>query len=87
MANYIERTQLHEISSEKFAQFKFHFKDDYIEPVQVSPAHIDDSDEEELCHFERKLIYPKSAISKDSEWVTIVQHDENKQGVFVEQCV
>lgn len=83
----VEQTHFHNISSEKFAQFKFHFKDDYLEPVQVSPAHMANEDEEEMCRSERKLIYPKRAMSKDSEWLTIAQYGENKQGIFVEQCL
>ncbi|XP_018789230.1 PREDICTED: protein spaetzle-like [Bactrocera latifrons] len=83
VANKTESGIINSLEQTKLAQFKF--KDDYIE--QASSAHIADADEIEMCRSVRKLIYPHRAVSKNSEWLTILQTAQNKQGVYVEQCV
>ncbi|XP_053946150.1 protein spaetzle-like [Anastrepha ludens] len=85
--NYLERTQLHKVSGEKFAQFKMYFRDDYTELSAMSLAHYTQLEEEDYCDSQTQLEYPKSAQTKDSKWVLVVQYGDNKQGISMEQCV
>lgn len=47
---------------------------------------IDVTDDVPLCVSVEQIIYPKSAENKDSEWKTIVNQDNFKQGVRIEKC-
>ncbi|XP_053946605.1 protein spaetzle isoform X1 [Anastrepha ludens] len=84
--NYMEATHLDRISPEKFAQFKPYFRDDLVQPQNVTQRMNSEPLEEYYCSSTSHLIYPKSAETKESKWLLVVQHEEHKQGILVEQC-
>ncbi|XP_017473041.1 PREDICTED: protein spaetzle isoform X1 [Rhagoletis zephyria] len=84
--NYLEQTQLHNISLENLAQFPAHFRDDYTGDTAVRSMHYTDSDEFDYCDSITRLVYPQSAETKDSKSVLVVQRGGNKQGILIEEC-
>ncbi|XP_036323752.1 protein spaetzle isoform X4 [Rhagoletis pomonella] len=84
--NYLEATQLDKISAEKFDKFRPYFKDDLVQPQNVTQRMNSEPLEEYYCSSTSHLIYPKSAETKESKWLLVVQHDEHRQGILVEQC-
>ncbi|XP_028896014.2 protein spaetzle-like [Zeugodacus cucurbitae] len=83
--NYLEATQLDKIDPQQFEQFSSYFKDDFIQPLNVTNR-MEEEGEENFCNSRARMIYPKSVETKDSKWVLVVQHAQYRQGVLVEQC-
>ncbi|XP_054088341.1 protein spaetzle-like [Zeugodacus cucurbitae] len=77
--NYIEATRLDKIDPEQFAKFKEYFKDD-LEQTQMVATRMDVGDSK------TKIIYPEGAESEDSKWLLVVQDEQHKQGVLIEEC-
>ncbi|XP_011182427.2 protein spaetzle-like [Zeugodacus cucurbitae] len=77
--NYIEATRLDKIDPEQFAKFQEYFKND-LEQTQMVATRMDVGDSK------TKVIYPEGAESEDSKWLLVVQHEQLKQGVLVEEC-
>ncbi|XP_011182426.1 protein spaetzle-like [Zeugodacus cucurbitae] len=80
--NYIEATRLDKIDPEQFAKFQEYFKDD-LEQKQMVETRMEI---EKPCSTKTKMIYPEGAMSEDSTWLLVVQHEQHKQGVLVEEC-
>ncbi|XP_070073286.1 protein spaetzle isoform X10 [Drosophila takahashii] len=68
---------------DKFAKF---FVSDFL-PTDVS-SRVGDYDKEEkfLCKSTRRLMYPKKGQKTDKTWQLIVNNDEFKQGIQIEEC-
>ncbi|KAH8363329.1 hypothetical protein KR084_008448 [Drosophila pseudotakahashii] len=68
---------------DKFAKF---FVSDLL-PTDVS-SRVGDSDKEEkfLCKSTRRLMYPKKGQKTDKTWQLIVNNEEFKQGIQIEEC-
>ncbi|XP_011214878.2 protein spaetzle-like [Bactrocera dorsalis] len=86
VTNYLEATQLNKFSREEFEKFKPYFKDDFVQPVNVTNRMNDDIDDSYYCESKTRLVYPKVAETVESKWLMVVQHEQYKQGVLVEQC-
>ncbi|XP_012154999.1 uncharacterized protein LOC105664590 [Ceratitis capitata] len=76
------------IRSEQFDEFKDDFKDDLlpVEEVIASRMDIEEPVVETTCTSKSTLIYPESAQSKDGKWLLVVQQEDFKQGVLIEEC-
>ncbi|XP_033165868.1 protein spaetzle isoform X12 [Drosophila mauritiana] len=64
-----------------FAKF---FSND-LQPTDVS-SRVGGSDERFLCRSIRKLVYPKKGMRADDTWQFIVNNDEYKQAIQIEEC-
>nr|AAF98124.1 spatzle alternatively spliced isoform 11.32 [Drosophila melanogaster] len=64
-----------------FAKF---FSND-LQPTDVS-SRVGGSDERFLCRSIRKLVYPKKGLRADDTWQLIVNNDEYKQAIQIEEC-
>uniref|UniRef100_A0A0A1X3M5 Protein spaetzle n=1 Tax=Zeugodacus cucurbitae TaxID=28588 RepID=A0A0A1X3M5_ZEUCU len=84
--NYEESTGLNQIDSQNFEKFKSYFKDDILQTPNITQRMNTDPQEEYYCSSTPQLIYPKSAETKESKWMLVVQHPNHKQGILVEQC-
>ncbi|XP_012156186.1 protein spaetzle isoform X2 [Ceratitis capitata] len=84
--NYAELAGLDDISPESFEQFKSYFKDDHLQPINVTQRMNSEPLEEYLCPSSSRLIHPKTAEAKGSKWVTLVQDANHQQGIVVELC-
>lgn len=42
--------------------------------------------ESTMCDIMRDVIYPKTGLTKDNDWLFIVNSDKYQQGVVVERC-
>ncbi|CAL7943116.1 unnamed protein product [Xylocopa violacea] len=47
---------------------------------------IDVADDTPLCLSTEEVVYPRKAMNKEKEWLTVINQDEFKQGVRVEKC-
>ncbi|XP_016951465.1 protein spaetzle isoform X6 [Drosophila biarmipes] len=56
------------------------------QPTDVSSRVGGDSDELYLCKSTRRIIYPKKGQKSDNTWQLIVNDDEYKQGIQIEEC-
>ncbi|XP_052834755.1 protein spaetzle isoform X6 [Drosophila gunungcola] len=67
----------------KFAKF---FLDD-LQPTDVS-ARVGSPDDDEvfLCKTNRRIMYPKKGQRADNTWQLIVNNEEYKQGIQIEEC-
>lgn len=83
--NYLESSQLDKIDPQQFEQFSSYFKDDFMQPFNVTNR-MNEEAEENFCNSKSRIIYPKSVETKESKWVLVVQHERHRQGVLVEQC-
>ncbi|XP_050328590.1 protein spaetzle-like [Bactrocera neohumeralis] len=83
--NYLASSQLDKIDPQQFEQFSSYFKDDFMQPLNVTNR-MNEEAEENFCNSKRRIIYPKSVETKESKWVLVVQHERHRQGVLVEQC-
>ncbi|XP_036343631.1 protein spaetzle-like [Rhagoletis pomonella] len=83
--NYAEATQLDKIDAEQFELFKSYFQDDIIKPQNVA-SRMQVEAEKPSCNSKSRIIYPKGAVSKEAKWLLVVQHEQHKQGVLVEEC-
>lgn len=86
VTNYSEATQLNQFNTDDFEKFKSYFKNDFVEPIDVSNRMSDEVDEIYFCDCKTRLVYPKVAQTMESKWLMVVQHEQYKQGVLVEQC-
>lgn len=84
--NYLESSRLDKIDENKFEKFKSYFKDDLVQPPNITQRMNSEPQEEYYCSSTSHLIYPKSAETKESKWLLVVQHENHKQGILVEQC-
>ncbi|XP_026839664.1 protein spaetzle isoform X12 [Drosophila erecta] len=64
-----------------FAKF---FSNEF-QPTDVGPR-LGDADERFLCSSTRRLVYPRKGIVADNTWQYIVNNDEYKQAIQVEEC-
>lgn len=61
----------------------------YLATVDAIPdivQRVDTTDDAPLCLSSEQVIYPKSAESKNKEWLFIVNQENFKQGVRIETC-
>ncbi|XP_054088339.1 protein spaetzle-like [Zeugodacus cucurbitae] len=86
VTNYLEATQLNKFKTEEFEKFKSYFKDDFVQPISLASRMSEDADETYFCNSKARLVYPKVAETVESKWLMVVQHEQYKQGVLVEQC-
>ncbi|XP_017486652.1 PREDICTED: protein spaetzle-like [Rhagoletis zephyria] len=84
--NYAEATQLDKIDAEQFELFKSYFQDDIIIKPQNVASRMQVEAENPSCNSKSRIIYPKGALSKEAKWLLVVQHEQHKQGVLVEEC-
>ncbi|XP_019848452.1 protein spaetzle isoform X3 [Bactrocera dorsalis] len=84
--NYLESSRLDKIDENNFEKFKSYFKDDVVPPPDITQRMNSDPQEEYYCSSRSHLIYPKSAETMESKWLLVVQHENHKQGILVEQC-
>uniref|UniRef100_A0A0K8UYD8 Protein spaetzle n=2 Tax=Bactrocera latifrons TaxID=174628 RepID=A0A0K8UYD8_BACLA len=84
--NYLESSRLDKIDEDNFEKFKSYFKDDVVPPPDITQRMNSDPQEEYYCTSRSHLIYPKSAETMESKWLLVVQHENHKQGILVEQC-
>nr|XP_014098347.2 protein spaetzle isoform X3 [Bactrocera oleae] len=84
--NYLESSRLDTIDEDNFDKFKSYFKDDVVPPPDITQRMNSGPQDEYYCSSTSHLIYPKSAETKESKWLLVVQHENHKQGILVEQC-
>ncbi|XP_046822835.1 protein spaetzle isoform X2 [Vespa crabro] len=61
----------------------------YLATVDTIPdivQRVDTTDDAPLCLSSEQVIYPKSAESKNKEWLFIVNQENFKQGIRIETC-
>ncbi|XP_036675615.3 protein spaetzle isoform X11 [Drosophila suzukii] len=56
------------------------------QPTDVSSRVGGDPDEMYLCKSNRRLIFPKKGQKSDNTWQLIVNDEEYKQGIQIEEC-
>lgn len=78
--NYPDLSGLKDVLARRFANF---FSDEQ-QPTEVG-LRIND-DEQYLCNSHVRLLYPKSGLRVDSTWQYIVNTDDFKQGILIEEC-
>lgn len=78
--NYPDLSGLKDVLARRFANF---FSDEP-QPTDVN-LRIND-DEQYLCNSHVRLLYPKSGLKVDSTWQYIVNTEDFKQGILIEEC-
>ncbi|XP_012154996.1 protein spaetzle-like [Ceratitis capitata] len=86
VANYLEAAQLNKFTKDDFEKFRPYFKDDFVQETPIANRMSDEIDESYYCESRTRLIYPKLAETVESKWLMVVQHQQYKQGIVVEQC-
>ncbi|XP_070490478.1 protein spaetzle isoform X2 [Chironomus tepperi] len=73
------------IKSLNLDKFELFFGSEYEETLGLRF----DADEEGLCSSRRRTIFPKTAMTWNGSWLTIINNDDDKyrQGIVVEECV
>lgn len=80
--NYPDLSALKQKLAGKFAKF---FNDD-LQPTDVSARVGSVDDEAFLCKTNRRILYPKKGMKADNTWQLIVNDEDFKQGVQIEEC-
>ncbi|XP_017082998.2 protein spaetzle isoform X4 [Drosophila eugracilis] len=62
---------------------KFFFND--LQPTEVS-SRSDVAEERFFCKSTRRLMYPKKGMKTDNTWQLIVNNDDYKQAIQIEEC-
>ncbi|KAH8283893.1 hypothetical protein KR054_004670, partial [Drosophila jambulina] len=81
--NYPDLSALKQKLAGKFARF---FNDDLVQPTDVSARVGSAEDEVSLCRTKRHILYPKKGLKADNSWQLIVNDEEFKQGIQIEEC-
>ncbi|KAH8232360.1 hypothetical protein KR032_004700, partial [Drosophila birchii] len=81
--NYPDLSALKQKLAGKFARF---FNDELIQPTDVSARVGSADDEVFLCRTNRRILYPKKGLKADNSWQLIVNDEEFKQGIQIEEC-
>jgi hypothetical protein len=72
-------------SKDELTKYSLFFDDDAT--VEVGPRLGGDSTTEQgLCDSRIRTIYPKTAENKHGVWKTVVNNDQFRQGINVEEC-
>ncbi|XP_026850564.1 protein spaetzle isoform X2 [Drosophila persimilis] len=80
--NYPDLSLIKGKLSQNFSNF---FSDPEPVPVDIS-SRLGPNDEVFLCRSRRRYLYPKSGLKSDNTWQFIVNNDEFKQGILIEEC-
>ncbi|XP_070142945.1 protein spaetzle isoform X5 [Drosophila kikkawai] len=80
--NYPDLSALKQKLAGKFARF---FNDE-LQPQDVSARVGTADDEVFLCRTNRRILYPKKGLKADNSWQLIVNDEEFKQGIQIEEC-
>lgn len=64
-------------------QYETFFGEDFVENISTR---FDAPDELTLCSSRKRLIRPKEGLTQDNSWLTIINHDNYTQGVWIDQC-
>ncbi|XP_017144626.1 protein spaetzle isoform X2 [Drosophila miranda] len=80
--NYPDLSLIKGKLSQNFSNF---FSDPEPVPVDIS-SRLGPNDEVFLCRSRRRYLYPKSGLKSDNTWQFIVNNDEFKQGIMIEEC-
>ncbi|XP_054088340.1 protein spaetzle-like [Zeugodacus cucurbitae] len=83
--NYMEATRLDLIDPEQFEKFRAYFTDDMAMPQNIATRMEIDA-AEKPSSIKTNVIYPEGVLSEDSSWLLVVQHEQHKQGILVEEC-
>lgn len=83
--NYMEATRLDKIEPEEFEKFREYFTDDISMPLNIA-TRMKIEAVKKLGNTKTNVIYPEGAESGDTKWLLIVQHEQHKQAVLVEEC-
>ena len=87
LRNYPERSHLEEIIKTKFNNLESLFGEDSLMPQDINNRNGNKSAEEFLCHSRTRLIYPEAGLNKNYEWMFIINTEEYRQGVRIEECM
>ncbi|XP_050330387.1 protein spaetzle-like [Bactrocera neohumeralis] len=83
--NYMEATRLDKIDPKEFEKFRAYFTDDMAMPLNIA-TRMEIEVVKKPCNTITNLIYPEGAMSEDAKWLLVVQYEQHKQGVLVEEC-
>ncbi|XP_011182424.2 uncharacterized protein LOC105212255 [Zeugodacus cucurbitae] len=83
--NYMEATRLDKIDPKQFEKFKAYFTDDIAMPQSIA-TRMEVEVTEKPSNTKSNVIYPEGAESMDAQWLLVVQHEQHKQGILVEEC-
>ncbi|XP_034665201.1 protein spaetzle isoform X8 [Drosophila subobscura] len=80
--NYPDLSRIKGKLSQNFSNF---FSDPEPVPMDIS-SRLGPNDEVFLCRSHRRYLYPKSGLKSDNTWQFIVNNEEFKQGILIEEC-
>ncbi|BFF92634.1 protein spaetzle [Drosophila madeirensis] len=80
--NYPDLSRIKGKLSLNFSNF---FSDPEPVPMDIS-SRLGPNDEVFLCRSHRRYLYPKSGLKSDNTWQFIVNNEEFKQGILIEEC-